>query len=196
MAKGQYQREKQLALTNAFWKNVPVVDADSPIKVFPRARHLAKAIPGDPENCVYAQCIKEGLGIRRVRVWREVALVEHIAGTAGVDSNGRPYKKSDTIALRYKINLPGQRAVINLDQGVGDITPCMFKAPAPSERLNKQKEYDHKHYPNRREKHRAVQKLENTAKAKGTYVPNLKYQRKHMKDLGIRDGSGHSYRTV
>ena len=125
------------SLTEDFWRNVPVVDATELMTLFPKKFDLEKATPGDPENCVYARCIKRVLpNARRVRVWRGVALVES------------KNKKGETIALRYTISASGQRALRLFDQGIGELHACTLLPPTKSDTLERQRDDEKK----RREK--------------------------------------------
>jgi hypothetical protein len=166
---------KNSRLTEDFWRNVPVVDATEMICLFPQKPDLENAQPGDPENCVFARCIKRVWpNSRRVRIWRGVALVET------KDRHGQ------TIAERYIISSKGQKALKNFDRGVGQIQSCTLLPPTASTKLDNKK-IDNQMSKERREQQRA-EKLQ--AQLAGTYKP--KFTRKPQADLNIRNGSGHS----
>jgi hypothetical protein len=170
---------KKHKLTDAFWKNVSVIDATEAICLFPQTPDLEYAQPGDPENCVYAKCIKRVWpNSRRVRIWRGVALVET------TDKHGQ------TIAHRYIISSRGKKALRDFDQGLGKAQPCMLLPPTPSVTLEGSRERARKNYPLKKE--REIKRSREGLS--GVFVPT--YTRKHTADFNIRNGSGHSRAAV
>lgn len=169
---------QNLKLTDEFWQNVPVQDAVEPLVLFPKMLDLQTATPGDPENCVYAKCVKRVIPkARRVRIWRSVALVES-RNSAG-----------ETIALRYSISKNGQKVLKNFDQGVGELKPCSLLVPSRCRTLSFGRARDKQRRENNRERIAKRGKEISLAKTAGTHKPNR--QIKSQADLFIRNGSGH-----
>jgi hypothetical protein len=167
-----------LRLTDDFWKNVPIVDATKMICLFPKRIDLENAEPGNPENCVYARCVKRVLpNARRVRIWRNVALIET------KDSHGR------TIAERYIVSTKGKKALMQLDQGVGEIQPCSLFAPTVSTSLAGKRKRDANLSPEKKAQKSVREKQRRLQQSAGTYKPVT--STKHQGDLFIRNGSGH-----
>src|SRR5215469_3175462 len=159
-----------LRLTNTFWKNVPVFDATMMICLFPQKPDVEDATPGDPENCAYARCIKRVWPhARRVRIWRNVALVE--------TTNNR----GETIAERYIISSKGKRALKNLDLGVGTPQPCSLLPPTPSTTLEGMREKSRRTWPKRAARKIELTKQRRKEQQQGIYNPG--YTTKHKADF-------------
>jgi hypothetical protein len=168
-----------LRLTDDFWKNVPIVDATEMICLFPKKIDLENAEPGNPENCVYARCIKRVWpNSRRVRIWRGVALVET------KDQHG------ETIAKRYIVSSKGRKSLMELDQGIGEIQPCSLFAPTPSTSLDHKRKTNGNISPEAKARKLALQRQRAAEQLAGTYKPA--WSTKHQGDLFIRNGSGHA----
>ena len=171
------------SLTEDFWRNVPVVDATELITLFPKRFDLERARPGDPENCVYARCLKRVLPTaRRVRIWRGVALVES------------RNKKGETIALRYIIGEAGQKTLKKFDLGVGELHACTLLPPTHTTTLAAERIRARIYRDKNKEKINKRQKEANRAKNAGIYKPNR--TTKAQNDFLIRNGSGHSKSAV
>jgi hypothetical protein len=171
---------KALRLTQAFWRNVPVVDATEMLCLFPKKIDLEEAEPGNPENCVYAKCIKRVWpNSRRVRIWRNVALVE------------TKNEHGQTIAKRYIVPAKGRKALMDFDRGVGELVPCSLLAPTRSTRLDAKKNRNRNISPEAKALKLAKQQQIAAEQAQGIYNPA--YRREPKADLFIRNGSGHSF---
>ena len=165
-------KKHKLDLTEAFWKNAEYVDATEPLKIFPHKVDLEKAVPGDPEHFVYAECLRRVLpGARRVRIWRNVALVERKG-----------------IVYRYIISHQGRRALTNFDRGVGEAQPCTLLPPTASTRLDAKIQRERKLSPQQRELRRIRAEQIYAAKKAGAYKPA--FTRKPI-EIGMRSGTGH-----
>jgi hypothetical protein len=163
-------------LTEDFWRNVPTVDATEMMVLFPKKIDLEKARPGDPENCVYARCVKRVIpSARRVRIWRGIALVES------------KNKKGETVALRYIISNSGKKALRKFDQGIGEIHSCTLLPPTPSTSLEGERKRAEKQRGNQAylDQKKEIQRN----KAAGIHKPNR--TTKHQGDYLVRNGSGH-----
>jgi hypothetical protein len=141
----------------------------------PQKIDLETATPGDPENCIFAKCIRRVLPtVRRIRIWRGVALLEDRT------------KKGETIARRYLISSKSKPAIVNFDKGVGENVSCVLLPPPPSCQLKTVRSKARETYDKRKER------LEKTRKdtLAGIRKPNRSIN--HILDAGIRDGRGHT----
>jgi hypothetical protein len=113
--------------TQDFWHNVKIVDATELLVLFPQKCDIENAVPGDPEQCMYARCAKRTRKVHRAKFYRNIALIED------KDEEGQ------TIARRYTIGHRAKRALTLFDQGAGTIVACTLLPPSPSWRLDEKK---------------------------------------------------------
>jgi hypothetical protein len=177
------QDPQPLASTEQFWKNVEIVDATQCMIIHPQKHDVDIATPGDPEHCIYAECIRRvDPNARRIRIWRTVALVE----TKG--------KRGQPLVLRYVISSKGQKALKDFDRGMGKPAPCMLLPPTESTNLERKRRRNERRAVQNKEAKKRLQIQRREEMQAGTYKPT--YTRKPQQiEMGIRNGSGHAQRA-
>jgi hypothetical protein len=151
----------------------PIVEATADILIYVNAGDAAGAIPGDPNNCVFAKACKRSYGSRGVLFFPTVAYID------------MPNEEGERVIFRARVKEKTRQAIEALDV-LGDRYEGTFRlyAMPPSETISARRKAAHR----RRRR-----------KRQGTYVVNPKIQaaaraqrkrRKFMKHLGLRDGSG------
>jgi hypothetical protein len=113
-----------------FFQGIPVREARGDILVKPTKGDIDKATPHDPENCVYAVCVKRMLQTQHAYVYTNVAYIE----TSDEDGN--------TIMERYMVRNSARHWMQRYDQG-DEVKPGGFvlhKAP-PSYTLDAKARY-------------------------------------------------------
>jgi hypothetical protein len=113
-----------------FFQGIPVREARGDILVKPTKGDIDKAIPHDPENCVYAVCVKRMLSTQHAYVYTNVAYIE------------TQDEKGDAIMERYMVRNSAKHWMQRYDKGE-EVKPGGFvlhKAP-PSYTLEAKARY-------------------------------------------------------
>jgi hypothetical protein len=118
--------EPKIQKKKRFFQGVPVREARGEILVKPTASDIDGATPRDPENCVYAVCLKRMLATKRVFVYTHIAYIETL------DENG------NALMERYFIRNSAKHYIERVDAGkkVGPGGFILHRAP-PSQTLDR-----------------------------------------------------------
>jgi hypothetical protein len=120
------------------WKRkyhgMPQQEATADLHVQPLLEDIENAKRGDPENCVFARCLKRVLHTSTAVIFKSTAYVEVLS------------EKGDKILRRYTIDGAARKCIDTFDR-TGKIAPAGFilRAPTPTRTLDAKVAYNAKH---------------------------------------------------
>lgn len=166
MSKGRSVSQQEV-LDRTF-EGLAVRDAQAELRLFASAQDIEGAVPGDPENCVFARSCKRQFGSTAVVIMQSIAYVD------------MPQEDGSRVVERYQISPAAKNQIVTLDRDKESPLSGGFtlKPPRPSMRLDARKQANRKHYKKRQ-----------TARIKGEAVE--KRSRPDVLTLeGVRSGIG------
>jgi len=111
------------------YHGLTVKDAENALRVTLSVTNVVESIPRDPENCAFAKCMKETLGISNVAIFKTTAYIE---------------SKGKSIIERYIPSLKVKEFIERFDEGKLGGVPSLqtfdFNPPSESRRLDYEKE--------------------------------------------------------
>lgn len=166
MAKRKKLNSRQ-AIVGRYFRGLPVVDADEPLRIIVNKSDIAKARRLDPNNCVFAQACRRLYNSSAVLVLRRTAYVEL------PDDNGR------RSVHRFIISTETSEKIAAFDKtGEAPEGGFIFNPPSPFKRMDAERVYAAK-------RKRAIKA--GTHKVKHRPGGKSKLSRTM---LGVRDGRG------
>lgn len=151
----------------------PIVEADADILIYVTGEDARDAVPGDPNNCIFAKACKRSYGSRGVLFFPTVAYID------------MPNEKGERVILRACVKEATRRAIEDLDIG-GFRKSGTFRlyAMPKAQTLKRTREL-------KRKRAKALKagkrKIDPTRSAAARKAQSL---RKAAKYYGLRDGGG------
>lgn len=122
VTQGRMQSEQKVIET--FFAGMPVVDAKHDLNIYPLQCDIDAAVPGDPENCVFARSLQRTMQAEAVVFWKTVAIVSM------PDRNGKMR------AVRFRLSPQMRAAIVAFDKtGEASVEDFILKAPSPGQTL-------------------------------------------------------------
>ena len=104
---------------------LPVEEANAPLYVQPNDKDIHGATKGDPENCMYARCIKRCYGSAHCVIFKEIAYVQLVN------------EKGQRVYRRFELSAKMRRNRLRFDLGEKiKVHGLILNPPAPERRLD------------------------------------------------------------
>lgn len=170
---GPRSREQTAALVRIFGE-LPVVDADADFLVCPKHEDIEKAVPSDPEHCVFAECCRRTYDSKSVVFFHRIAYVD------------LPQPDGSRAVVRYELPDKTRMLIEDFDRN-NTVHPggYLLKAPAPHKRLDAMRENKAE---NRSRKRQAIITGEVSDSVESA-TPKANGRKKSI-TIGVRNGSG------